>query len=95
MEVGIDILGLLRVLCTPNCWIQDYELNLEHDKWLVKSLGTSHFEEGSTHTVMLNGNVLWVANHPYASFTNIGMRAKRITILRAMDKLNKDKLNWS
>ena len=45
-------------------------------------------------TARIGDQVVWIANHPFASFTpydpKIEVRPKRITILRAGDLLEKD-----
>mgnify|MGYP001769164340 CR=1 FL=1 len=88
----------LRVFLTQLCWFQNCPYSKEWDNKLNDLLKTENFiivQEG--YKVRLNEYIIWVANHPYNSFTIIlcgyEVRPKRITILKAMDKLQKDMLN--
>lgn len=102
------LLGYLRVLFTPACWVRIYPVSKPWDKELNELMLTHNFvvdgdSPVSPHfMVKLGDKVIWVTNHPYASFSEIDyteerpfcdrkmVLPKRITALRAMDKLNKD-----
>ena len=84
------LLGALRVLSTPSCWIQNETYSRQWDRKLNQLLALHRFESITTHTALIGGVEIWIENHPYASFTpqnGISCRPKRITILRAYDKL--------
>jgi len=83
----IDVMGMLRVMFTPGCWIQNHKYDKEYDEWLTNSMLTHQFVEVGPYDAWLNGRTIWIENHPYASFVYKDMRPKRITLLRAMDKL--------
>ena len=88
----------LRVLLTPRCWLQNYEYSRDWDAQLIACMAFFKFEEVDAFSVSINDIVVWVCNHPYASFsqykdvcTNINCgRPSRKTILMAMSKLRKD-----
>lgn len=89
----------LRVLLTPSCWFQNcFRYSKEWDETLNKLLVLETFEPFEKgYSVKLKGIIIWIANHPYNSFTIIlggyEVRPKRSTILKAMDKLQKDMIN--
>jgi hypothetical protein len=51
------------------------------------------FVSQNNYTARLGDRIVWIENHPYASFTPVGYpqaRPSRATILRAHDKLMED-----
>jgi len=84
----------IRVLFTPSVWLQ---INPYSEKWdheLMARLHYMRFERCDEYTAYLGDREIWIANHPYASFsprTPI-VRPRRITILKAHDKLMNDLL---
>lgn len=84
-----------RVLFTPKCWMQNEDYSPAWDAHLNKLLDTHEFENVDKHTAEIGGITVWTSNHPYASFhpyghtedTEIKVRPKRSTMLRANDKL--------
>ncbi len=89
------IIGALRVLSTPSCWMQNHRYSAEWDRQL-RALMTEHkFVPLGPHTARLGPLTLWTSNHPYASFhpyhpLDLSVRASRITMLRAGDKYMAD-----
>lgn len=90
--------GWLRVLTTPGCWIQlnPYSPEWEHD--LRKLMAEHRFTEIRECTTMLGPLSIWIENHPYSSFRpyksfeyDDRVRPRRITVLEAMDKLERDR----
>lgn len=88
---------MMRVILTPSCWSQNYTYSEAWDKKLNALMDEHDFTEITEHTAQIGEVCVWVANHPYASFTPYGnmpsVRPKRTTILRAWDKLVSDMVN--
>ncbi len=86
----------LKALFTPGCWLQLQSYNKCWDEELTRLLDSGEkFKNVSTHTANIGGYIVWIANHPYGSFTPNHafikeFRPSRATILRAMDHLVKD-----
>lgn len=84
-------MGMVRVLLTPGCWLQNERYSPALDARLRTLLESEKFTKITNHTACIGNLVLWTANHPYASFTpEIGpkCRPSRATILDAADKLH-------
>lgn len=83
---------LLSVLLTPMCWVQNYPYSVEWDLELNKRMAEDRFVRRSDCTAMIGHHTVWIANHPYASFTNqeLSVRPSRMTILKAHRKLLAD-----
>ena len=87
----IEVNDFMRVLLTPRCWLQNDRYSPLWDAKLNELMERHHFKpEHTRHYAMLGTAKVWVSNHPYASFTYGKLRPRRITILRAMDKLRQD-----
>lgn len=91
--------GVLRVLFTPSCWIQVSRYSKSWDKELNDLMETHKFEKFDGFIARIESRKVWVANHPYSSFDiytvkPLDVRPKRITILRAYDKLLDDLVNF-
>lgn len=85
----------LRVLLTPSCWPQFHSYSDAWDKRLRQLLETESFTDIKMHTAKIGGHEVWIANHPYASFSlhqHPQVRPSRAVILRAGDKLVADTL---
>jgi len=84
--------NFLRVLFTPSCWFQGNMYSAEWDRQLKELLKTYRFTEIGEHTAKLGSCVVWIANHPYASFSpyNMDARPKRSTVLLAHERLVRD-----
>lgn len=95
MKILREISGWFRVLFTPSCWIQNERFSSVWDEHLNCLAQSESFSQIDGYTARLGNEILWIANHPYASFTSrrlsgLRMRPKRITILRLMDRLERD-----
>jgi hypothetical protein len=77
----------LRVLFTPSCWIQNESYNAVWDFKLNALMKSHRFTNWDGYTARIGEIEVWVANHPYASFSYGGSRPSRATILKAHDKL--------
>lgn len=89
----------LKVLFTPSCWIQNYDYSQLWDAQLRALLVSGEkfvVVSANDYTANIGNYVVWIKNHPYASFKPYGAggscRPSRATILRAMDHLVKDVL---
>lgn len=83
-----ELYWFLKVITTPSCWLQNYKYSVGWDKKLRELLEKEEFTEISEHYAQIGKYKVWVANHPYASFTNkYEARPSRRTILKAMEKL--------
>lgn len=87
---------LLKVLITPMCWMQNYRYSETWNTTLNKLLTTNNFEYQDSAHAKIGKYIVWIENHPYASFhptNNISVRPSRRTILKAYDKLLADIFN--
>lgn len=79
----------LLALLTPSCWTQNYNYDEDLDAWLNRCIDNEMpIRVLSKYNAEVDGVSLWIANHPYASFTTkrngVTVRPSRATILRAM-----------
>jgi hypothetical protein len=83
------MINFLRVIFTPSCWIQNNPYCAAWDAELKRLVETEKFVFLNRHHAKIGKHTVWIANHPYASFSVDGcdIRPSRSTILRAMDKL--------
>jgi hypothetical protein len=84
---------ILIVILHPSTWAQEYRYSEVWDTALNHFMETEKFKDIGEHTATIGGVVIWIANHPYASFSTYGkfhVRPKRATILRARKKLMND-----
>ena len=85
-------------LTSPRSWcfivIRPY--SREWDNRLLELMAEHKFVRTGDHTATLGGLCVWVANHPYGSFTpyrpKLEIRASRATTMLAMRKLISDTL---
>jgi len=84
----------IKVLTTPSCWIQNASYSKVWDEKLIELLKIGTFEKLSECSAVIGGIEVWIANHPYASFTptELDVRPSRRTILKAHEKLCGDVL---
>lgn len=86
----------LQFIFRPSYWCMLYPYSKEWDRKLNKLLDEERFKEISFCTAVLGTQKIWIANHPYASFTPYGIydrievRSSRLTIKRARKKLLND-----
>jgi hypothetical protein len=91
----LRLLGLLRVICTPSCWIQIHPFSAEWDRQLNQLMREHRFKNVGSHTATIGAFTVWIENHPNASFAPhnmnvLSVRPLRATILKAYDKLAYD-----
>ena len=80
----------------------NYRYSKEWDLRLNQLMNEHNFTRISDHSAYLGDTELWISNHPYASFVEMGetflirddqrVRASRLTIYKAHKKLEQDKL---
>ena len=85
-----NIKYFFKVLFTPSCWIQNNTYSREWDQLLNELIDSSDFDSIEEYDANINGIRVWTGNHPYASFTCLGVRPSRMTIFKARDKLERD-----
>lgn len=82
----------VHFLFRPSYWHQLYTIDMRWDAELNQLLDKHEFTDIGQYTVRLGDAVIWISNHPYASFTNYNRRdyhmARRRTIWRAKQKLD-------
>lgn len=84
---------LLQAIFHPSTWLQNHEYSEEWDLELRYLMSRYPFTEIDFYTAKLGNVVVWIENHPYASFHRHGdrYRPRRSTILQAYKKLQKDR----
>lgn len=80
----------------------NYKYSKEWDLRLNQLMNEHSFTRISDHSAYLGDTELWISNHPYASFVEMGetflirddqrVRASKLTIYKAHKKLEQDKL---
>lgn len=93
----IDILIHIWVIINPQYWFMNYSYNSIWDRELTRLMKNYDFKDYDRYTAKLGNTEIWIANHPYASFTEywIGRRSgrpSRFTICKAKMKLKRDKI---
>ena len=90
------ILGL-QFISRPKYWFMNYSYNKEWDEKVKSLLKNNRFIKMCSYRAKLGDTILWIENHPYASFctgtpslTNKEYRPSRLTIHRAKKKLDKE-----
>jgi len=88
-----ELMYLLKVFVTPMCWIRTSGTNRIWDRAIRHELKNPKFTNYDRYTVELNGKQIWVANYPYASFTDYATSSKgmpsRRTVFMFNDALTK------
>lgn len=94
-----DFLISIWVLINPRYWLMNNSYSKSWDKELIKLMDEHTFINQTEHTAQLGDKIIWIENHPYASFTDYSnsdltrdYRPSRKTIYKAMQKLKKDRL---
>jgi hypothetical protein len=107
--IHINFKGILELIIkftiwmNPSYWFMNDRFNSKWDKLLNELMDTYEFTNIDEHTAMLGDTMVWIANHPYASFTFYGdntnphrlvltdKRPSRYTIFKAKRKLDADR----
>lgn len=88
-----DFFKNLRFVFMPHYWLMNERYSPNWDSKLNKLLDCFEFTDIEEFRAKLGEEVIWIANHPYASFTpynsSMNFRASRLTIYRAEQKLNR------
>lgn len=88
-----DLIIWLKILLNPSYWLMNNPYDREWDRTFNKLMEEYNFTDITNHTAKLGDTIVWVANHPYASFTKFlrqSGRPSRITIYKARKKLLSD-----
>jgi hypothetical protein len=95
-----DFLIIVKLFFNTKYWIMNESYSAKWDKELNSLMNTYDFKKmvyESDYVVKLGEREIWVANHPYASFTDysdnrrIYGRPSRLTIYKAKQKLEIDR----
>ena len=84
------------MLFSPACWLTVGRYSKVWDDRLNDLMRNHRFEIIDRFTAQIGPESVWIRNHPYASFKicgggrETGPIPKRITMLRAMDRLDND-----
>lgn len=87
------IKDFLFTLFHPSYWIMNEEYSKEWDDYFNNLMKKHSFVYHDKYYSKIGNNFVWIANHPYASFTpetNSAIRPSRRTIYKAYKKYNKD-----
>lgn len=95
MTITLDIEAIVFALTHPSYWSRNSPYSEAWNQELIRLMDGNTFEPVTQHTVRLGGILLWIGNHPYASMQPHDgplpeLSAKRITIYRAWQKMQKD-----
>lgn len=92
------ILDTLTIIINPLHWISNDSYDSQWNEDLNYLLANNNFTDIGECTAKLGNNLIWIANHPYASFQSYGYniskesgRPSKLTIIRAKRKLDKDR----
>jgi len=98
-----DLKLRLKIFFNPKYSAMNYKYSKEWDLRLNQLMNEHSFTGISDYSAYLGDTELWISNHPYASFVEMGrsffltfddnrVRASRLTIYKAHKKLEQDKL---
>jgi len=92
----------LKIFFNPSYSSMNYKYSKEWDLRLNQLMNEHSFTGISDYSAYLGDTELWISNHPYASFVEMGetflirddqrVRASKLTIYKAHKKLEQDKL---
>lgn len=88
--VSAVVFGLL----TPSMWLRNHRTDQALDEWFRECLSEGvHFTNIGRCTARLKGVEVWIANHPYASFTVDGSGLpSRLTVYRLQKLLMRSRV---
>lgn len=110
MKISIKIPKFIlniQFLFMPKYWTMLGYYDKHLDKWLSDAIKLNRFKILSQFEAEIGGKIFWIENYPYGSFTlseksffdrtdpNEKARPSRLTIKRAWEKLQKEKLGLS
>lgn len=97
-----DLKLRLKIFFNLSYSTMNYKYSKEWDLRLNQLMNEHSFTRISDHSAYLGDTELWISNHPYASFVEMGetflirddqrVRASKLTIYKAHKKLEQDKL---
>jgi hypothetical protein len=80
------LLDTLFALTHPRHWFRNYPTSKELDAWFNEKMQEGQrFYKVRRHTAHYDGTEIWIANHPYASFSlceHPGVLPKRRTVAK-------------
>lgn len=69
-DILISIIDNIKFIVMPQYWIMNFTYSKVWDTKLNTLLKEHKFTEITGYTVKLDNELIWIANHPYASFTS-------------------------
>lgn len=92
MNIWNNVYWFFYFLIRPNWWIQIYPTNYLWDQELNYLLELYKFEKVDSYFAKLGNRLIWIENHPYASFKEGLSKSlpSRKTRKKAYDKLVND-----
>lgn len=92
-----DILIHIWVIINPQYWFMNNSYNSKWNEELTGLMENYDFKDYDRYSAKLGNTEIWIANHPYASFTEYWTserrgRPSRFTIFKAKMKLKRDKI---
>lgn len=92
-EVILKYLIRFSFIFRPTYWVRNYRCSEEWDKELNSMLDKPVFEYTGSHTIKLNGKMVWISNYPYAYGSpyewGVEVLPRRETVIRLKDTLDK------
>ncbi len=89
-----EILCWIKVIVRPSYWLMNEKFSLAWDTKIRELMQVHEFVYGSKATATLGSYLIWIENHPYASFKPYAhfsdtpeCRPSRVTIMLARAKL--------
>lgn len=93
-----DLKYRLRILFDTSYWLMNNKYSEDWDNELTKALESGcYFTEINSYTAKFAGMEVWIANHPYASFSLhrgygycglcLESRPSRVTIMKLRERL--------
>ena len=90
----------IKFLFMPSYWLLNYSYSKSWDVKLNKLLNKHKFTNINDYTAELDNTIIWITNHPYASFKQFtknsycNNRPSRQTIYKAKQLLEYDKYTF-
>lgn len=85
------IADALSALLSRSTWIQVHPYSQEWNAELTWLLDNGYRPSRKSHYIAeIGGYSVWIANHPYGSFSIDGVRPRRATILRAWEAMTRE-----
>jgi hypothetical protein len=82
------MINFMKILFSPSYWLMINSYSRALDDRLINAMERGEpMLNVTSHHCEFDGLKLWIANHPYGSFTFTEMRPSRLTVMRLSDYL--------